>query len=127
MILGVGVDLVEVSRMERTLNRPWASTFVRRVFSEEEAAKCWTSRRPAEAFAARFAAKEAFVKALGTGFSRGVTPAHVTVKGGERERPVIELAAIALTLARSMGVVRIHLSLTHTTQTACASVVLEGK
>jgi holo-[acyl-carrier protein] synthase len=119
--------MVEVSRMERTLNSPWASTFVRRVFSEKEVVTCRAAARPAQGFAARFAAKEAFVKALGTGFSRGVTPAQVTVKGSEHERPVIELAAKALALARSMGVSRIHLSLTHTTRTACACVVLEGK
>jgi holo-[acyl-carrier protein] synthase len=127
VIVGIGVDLVEVSRMERTLNSAWATTFLRHVFSAEEAARCRTSTRPAEAFAARFAAKEAFVKALGTGFLQGVTPVMVTVKGSEHERPVIELAGKALVLARSKGVVSIHLSLTHTARTACASVVLEGK
>lgn len=127
MIVGIGVDLVEVSRMERTLNSPWAATFLRRVFSEDETARCRTSGRPAAAFAARFAAKEAFVKALGTGFSQGVTPGMITVKGSEYERPAIELAGKAIILARSMGVVRIHLSLTHTERTACASVVLEGE
>ncbi|MCA1959355.1 MAG: holo-ACP synthase [Desulfomonile sp.] len=127
MILGIGVDLVEVSRMERTLNSPWANRLVRRVFSAEEVAVCKTSARPAEGFAARFAAKEAFAKAIGTGFSQGVTPGQVMVKGSERERPTIVLDRNALAIARSLGVERIHLSLSHTSRAACAYVVIEGR
>lgn len=125
MIVGVGVDLVEVSRLERTLGRRWATTFVSRVFSEEEIAACRKSARPAEAFAARFAAKEALAKALGTGFSKGISPATILVKGTERNRPSLQLVGAALEVARSLNVASIHLSLTHTTQSACAMVVLE--
>ena len=125
MIVGVGVDLVEISRLERTLCRRWAKTFVARVFSEEEISTCRSSPRPAEAFAARFAAKEALAKALGTGFSRGITPATIHIQGTERSRPSIQLVGAALDVAKSMNVASIHLSLSHTARSACAMVVLE--
>ena len=127
MILGVGVDLVEVSRMERILERPWGRRFVERVFCKEEIAVCQGAVRPAEAYAARFAAKEALVKALGTGFSKGVTPAAVLICGGERTQPSIRLRAEASVMAEAMNVSGIHVSLTHTAETACAMVVVEKK
>ncbi len=127
MILGVGVDLVEVPRMQRILERPWARRFVERVFCPEEIAVCDGAARPAEAYAARFAAKEAVAKALGTGFSRGITPAAIVVRGGERTRPTISLQAKALILAESMNVSDIHVSPTHTAGDACVMVVIEKK
>ena len=102
MILGIGVDLVEIPRMQRILDRPWARRFIERVFRPEEITVCEKAARPAEAYAARFAAKEAVVKAFGTGFSRGITPAAIVVCGGERTRPTIHL------LARSVGSSRFH-------------------
>ena len=83
--------------------------------------------KPSEAYAARFAAKEAVVKALGTGFSKGITPAAIVVCGGERTRPTIRLQAKALALAESMNVSDIHVSLTHTAGTAGAVAVIEKK
>lgn len=127
MILGVGVDLVEVPRMQRILDRPWARRFIERVFRPEEIAVCKGAARPAEAYAARFAAKEAVVKALGTGFSKGITPAAIVVCGGERTRPTIRLQAKALALAESENISDIHVSLTHTGGAACAVVVIEKK
>lgn len=126
MILGVGVDLVEVPRMQRILDRPWARRFIERVFRPEEITVCEKAARPVEAYAARFAAKEAAVKAFGTGFSRGITPAAIVVGGGERTQPTIHLLAQALVLADSMNVSAIHVSLTHTAGSACAIVVIEG-
>lgn len=126
MILGVGVDLVEVRRMERALNRPWGKRFVSKVFSAEEIAACDSSAQPAQGYAARFAAKEALAKALGTGFSRGVAPGRIVVAGGERRQPSISLLGRAQKLAESMQVTAIHVSLSHTPQTACAFVVVEG-
>lgn len=122
----MGVDLVDIPRMERTLTGRWSRTFVSRVFSEEEIGACRRSSRPAEAFAARFAAKEALAKALGTGFSRGITPGKILVRGGERSQPSIELTGAALEVATSMNVTSIHVSLTHTGSAACAMVVVEG-
>jgi len=127
LILGVGVDLVEVPRMQRILERPWARRFIERVFCPEEIAACERAARPAEAYAARFAAKEAVVKALGTGFSKGITPAAIVVCGGERTRPTIRLQFKALALAESENISEIHVSLTHTAGGACAVVVIEKK
>jgi holo-[acyl-carrier protein] synthase len=125
VILGVGVDLVEVGRMERALSRPWGKRFVAKVFSPEEIAVCESAPQPAQGYAARFAAKEALAKALGTGFSRGVSPGRIIVHGGERRQPSISLLGRAQEVAESMQVAAIHVSLTHTPQTACAVVVVE--
>lgn len=126
MILGVGIDLVDVSRMDRVLNGRSARRFVEKVFTEEEIVICGTAAHPAQAYAARFAAKEALAKALGTGFYRGVTPGQITVVGGERRRPTIRLTGPALKQAQAMRVTAIHVSLTHTAQSAAATVIVEG-
>ena len=125
MIVGVGVDLVSVPRMERILARSQSGRFVDRVFSEEEAEACRATAHPSQGFAARFAAKEALVKAIGTGFSKGVTPSQISVKGNENQRPTLELRGRAREIADSMSVTGIHVSLTHTRDTACAFVVVE--
>lgn len=125
MILGVGVDLVDVSRMERVLARRWADRFIERVFTHEEIAACRTWAHPAQGYAARFAAKEALAKALGTGFTRGITPRRIRVRGGERSQPKIELIGAALEVAKTMRVASIHVSLSHTETSACAVVVVE--
>jgi len=127
LIVGIGVDLVDVSRMERTLRSRWAERFLARVFSAEEIAVCEAGASPAQAYAARFAAKEAVVKALGTGFSRGVRPGQIIVQGGERSQPTVKLLANAHARAQSLHVGRIHLSLSHTPHTAAATVVLETR
>jgi holo-[acyl-carrier protein] synthase len=126
LILGVGVDLVPVSRMERILRSRWADRFIRRVFSPEEIRVCSAAATPAQSYAARFAAKEALAKAFGTGFSRGVSPATVSVRGGERNRPEITLTGKGLAFARNLNVGSIYVSLTHTAETACAFVVIEN-
>jgi holo-[acyl-carrier protein] synthase len=125
VIIGVGVDLVDVGRMERTLRSRWKNRFLQRVFSKEEIAVCEAKACPAQGYAARFAAKEALAKALGTGFSRGVSPAGVIVEGGERERPAIRLKGRALDVAQAMKLTAIHLSMSHTDGPACAFVVVE--
>lgn len=125
MIYGIGVDFVEVARMRRALESPWADRFVRKVFTPEERSTCEAAPSPVQAFAARFAAKEAVSKALGTGFSRGVTPRSLRVTGGERNRPGIELAGKALEFAAKEGIGAIHVSLTHTPTAACAFAVAE--
>ncbi len=125
MILGVGVDLVEVARMRRALQTPWAQRLIRRIFSPEEIAVCEAASDPAQSYAARFAAKEALAKALGTGFTRGVSPGLIVVAGGERIQPRIVLRDQALEIARSMKVSSVHVSLSHSRETACAMVVVE--
>ncbi|HMK35784.1 MAG TPA: holo-ACP synthase [Desulfomonilaceae bacterium] len=125
MILGVGVDLVEVNRMQALLNRRYAARFIERVFSPEERAVCEAATRPAQCYAARFAAKEAVAKAFGTGFSSGVSPGMISVTGGERNRPQIHLSQKAREYAETRNVSAIHVSLTHTATSACAVVVVE--
>jgi holo-[acyl-carrier protein] synthase len=127
VIAGIGVDLVDVPRMERLLSRRSAERFISRVFCAEEIAVSQRAPHPAEAYAARFAAKEALVKALGTGFSRGISPGQIHMVGGERSKPFIELAGAARQKAHALHVVAIHVSVTHTPASACAMVVLESE
>ncbi len=113
------MDLVEIARVERVLRSRAAERFINRVFSPEEISTCRQAARPAECFAARFAAKEAVTKALGTGFSHGISPGMILVRGGERTRPRIELAGNALELSVSLRLTSVHVSLTHTMHGAC--------
>ncbi|HEV8374769.1 MAG TPA: holo-ACP synthase [Candidatus Polarisedimenticolia bacterium] len=123
MILGIGMDLCEVDRIQRLLEKD-RERFIRRVFRKEEAAYCEARRRPALHFAARFAAKEAFLKSLGQGWRLGWT--QVGVVRGPSGKPDLSLSGKASQAVRSRGVLRIHLTLTHTAGTAAAVVVLEG-
>ncbi|MFC1835393.1 holo-ACP synthase [Thermodesulfobacteriota bacterium] len=121
----MGVDLVPVGRMERILERSSAKRFLQKVFSPEEIRACLAAASPAQSFAARFAAKEAFSKAIGTGFTRGVSPRGISVAGGDREAPSIILTGGARAMAQRLNASKIHLSLTHTKESACAFVVVE--
>ena len=122
MIIGIGTDIAEVDRIERALET-YGEQFERKVFTPEEIAYCRSSpRRAAERFAARFAAKEAFAKALGTGIARGVYWRDIGVSRRPGERPQIVLRGHAATLSAGM---LIHLSITHSGNTALATVILE--
>jgi holo-[acyl-carrier protein] synthase len=123
MILGIGIDLCEVGRIRRLLEKD-RERFVRRVFGEGERDYCDARRRPAIHYAARFAAKEAFLKAVGTGWRLGWR--QVEVVRGPSGRPELSLCGPAAELAARRGIGRIHVSLTHTAETAAAVVVLEG-
>jgi holo-[acyl-carrier protein] synthase len=125
LILGIGIDLLETARMRRALERS-GERFVTRVFTPEEAAYCRLQRRPEQRFAARFAAKEALLKALGTGWSQGIGWKEVEVVRASGHPPEICLAGRAAAIASRRGVTRIHLSLTHLEAMAAAMVVLEG-
>lgn len=125
MIIGIGIDLVEVSRIRELVERR-GDPALRKLFTEGELARCRAGGRPAESFAARFAAKEAFFKALGTGWGLGGAWNEVEVVSAPNGAPSLRLAGGAERAARERGVTRMHLSLTHTEQTAAAYVVLEG-
>jgi holo-[acyl-carrier protein] synthase len=126
MLIGTGVDLIEVARIARSIER-YGDRFLRRVYTDHEIAYCSRrNRASAESFAARFAAKEAAAKALGTGISRGVTWSEFEVEREPGGRPILELRGRAALLARELGVKTISLSLTHTGNLAMASVVMEG-
>lgn len=116
--VGLGVDLVEVARMEAILAR--TPSFASKVFSQEERAYCESKARPAMHFAARFAAKEAVVKALGLGFSSGISVRDVEVVRQEGARPEIVLSGRAREVADEMGVTDIPVSLSHTATDAIA-------
>lgn len=124
MLVGTGVDLVEVPRIARSMER-FGERFLRRVFTEEEIAYCSAKALPAESFAARFAAKEAGAKALGTGIQHGVSWRELEVRRLPGQRPTLHLSGRALTIAGHLGVSRVSLSLTHTASLAMATVHLE--
>ena len=125
MLIGTGVDLIEVERIAHSIER-YGERFLRRVYTDHEIAYCNRKRGSAESFAARFAAKEAGAKALGTGISRGVTWNEFQVARNPGGRPVLELRGRAALLAKELGVRAISLSLTHTGSLAMATVVMEG-
>ena len=121
-LIGIGVDLVEVDRMRRTLARTPA--LVERLFTDAERAYCERRRDPTERFAVRFAAKEAVMKALGVGL--GAVGWHeVEVVRAESGRPSLALTGRAADLAAELGVVRWHLTMSHTTRVAEAIAVAE--
>jgi holo-[acyl-carrier protein] synthase len=125
MLIGTGVDLIEVERIAHSIER-FGERFLRRVYTDDEIDYCRRRRVSAESFAARFAAKEAGAKALGTGISRGVTWNEFQVARSPGQRPVLELRGRAALLARELGVRAISLSLAHTSGLAMATVVMEG-
>lgn len=123
MIVGVGLDLCEVGRVRRLLEKD-RERFVRRVYREAEIAYCDARRRPELHYAARFAAKEAFLKALGRGWRLGWT--QLEVVRGASGKPDLRLTGKAAEAAERRGVARVHLTLTHTAEMAAAVIVLEG-
>ena len=119
-ITGLGVDIVEIERMRRALER--TPRMRERLFSAEEQAYCDGRRKPEIHYAMRFAAKEAVLKALGTGFS-GMRFTDVEVARDERGRPVPRLSGRAAEVAAERGIIEMHLSLSFTHSTAVASAV----
>src|SRR5512138_3738886 len=125
MILGVGVDLVEVGRFDAMLEK-WGERAEEKLFTGEEAAFCRSHAHPRLHLAARFAAKEAVMKALGHGVGQGTAFVEIEVVRDPEGRPCVALHGGTAELAREMSVRAIHLSLTHTDASACAFVVVEG-
>lgn len=125
MIIGSGIDLVEIARIHQSLER-YGPRFLNRVFTASEQAYCMRKRNAAESLAARFAAKEAAAKALGTGISRGVNWLEIEVVREPGGRPSIRFHGRAAEFAARLGVVHAALSLTHTSSLSMASVVLEN-
>ena len=123
--VGLGVDIVEIERMRRILTR--TPSFARRVFSEAERAYCDAKANPEVHYATRFAAKEAVVKALGTGFSEGIGVRDIEVRRTTKGRPYVVLTGRAREVAREQGVREMPLSLsfTHTEAVACAMAITE--
>ncbi len=124
MIIGVGIDLVQIERMERAFDR-FGEAFLQRVFCPGEISWCKKKQNPYPCFAARFAAKEAFVKALGTGFSGGITLKDIWIERLDTGAPVLRFSNRAKQMMEELGSSRVHVSLTHEMDVAAAVVVME--
>ena len=125
MIVGIGTDLIESARIGRSLER-FGDAFLHRVYTPGEIAYCQARRNSVESLAARFAAKEAGAKALGTGISRGVGWREFEVCRARGQRPELVLSGRAAEIASALGIRRLALSLTHSREFALAFVVAEN-
>ncbi|HEY7096594.1 MAG TPA: holo-[acyl-carrier-protein] synthase [Terriglobales bacterium] len=125
MIVGTGIDIAEVPRIAEAINR-YGDRFLHRVFTEAEIHYCDTKANRIERYAARFAAKEAGMKALGTGWNYGVRWRDVEVCRQPGGRPTIAFHGKAAEFAAKLGVAHVALSLTHTETQALAQVILEN-
>ena len=125
MILGTGVDLAEVDRIEAAIER-YGLRFLERIYTPAEIAYVERKANRSERYAARFAAKEAGMKAIGTGWRHGVRWRDFEVANLPSGRPTLHLHGVAAEFARKLGVKNIALSLTHTAVQALAMVILEG-
>lgn len=126
MILGTGIDLAEVPRVRAAIER-YGTRFVERVFTAKEIAYVERKANKYERYAARFAAKEAGMKAIGTGWRHGVRWQDFEVTNLPGGRPTLAFHGAAGEFAKRLGVERVHLSLTHTEQYGQAFVILEGE
>jgi holo-[acyl-carrier protein] synthase len=126
MIVGVGTDMIEISRIERSIGQ-FGERFLQRVYTPGEIAYCQRKKtHAAESFAARFAAKEAGAKALGTGISQGVAWKEIEVRREPSGRPTLHLTGRARERADLLGIARLSLSITHGRDLAFAVVIAEG-
>ena len=125
MILGIGVDLVEVVRLERAL-RVGGVGLERRLYSEAELASAAGRPDRVEFLATRFAAKEACLKALGTGLGQGISFTHIEITDPQESPPQLCLQGPAAERARKLGVQRLHLSWSRCAPVLAATVLLEG-
>lgn len=124
MIFGIGVDLVETSRIRESLEK-FADRFARKVFTPVEQEYCNRMPDPAMHYAARFAAKEAFLKALGTGKARGIAWTDVGIVNLPGGQPVLAVTGRAAEVMAGKGAGASHVSLSHSRGHAMAAVVLE--
>jgi holo-[acyl-carrier protein] synthase len=122
-VTGIGVDMVNIPRMRLVIGR-WQERFLRRVFTEQEIAYCRARRDPVPHFAARFAAKEAGLKALGTGLRLGVSWRELEVRRERGEAPVLVLSGRSREIGRLRGGSRMLLALTHEGEYALAQAML---
>jgi holo-[acyl-carrier protein] synthase len=125
MLVGTGIDVVEIERIAASIER-YGMRFLNRIFTVGEISYCQRRKNSAESFAARFAAKEAGAKALGTGIQRGIIWTEIEVRRAPGGRPALHFSGRALEMAEKLGVRHVSLSLTHGTNLAVASVHLEN-
>jgi holo-[acyl-carrier protein] synthase len=125
VIIGMGVDIAEVERVRGAIERH-GETFLRRIYTPEERAYCEKFRNKYERYAGRFAVKEAAMKALGTGWRRGIRWTDIEVTRQKGGRPSLELRGAARQIAEELGVKHIAVSITHTANQAFAQVIFEA-
>jgi holo-[acyl-carrier protein] synthase len=123
MIYGTGTDIIEVSRIRTVMEKDLG--FREKIFTSGEIAYCETKRHKYENYAARFSAKEAFMKAIGTGWRFGIRFADIEVYHDEFGKPLIRLSGKAEELAKIEGISKIHVSLSHVKEIATAIVIVE--
>ena len=122
MIVGIGCDIIEIERIVRAIKR---ESFIQRVFTAKEAAYCQSrGQQAAASFAARFAAKEAVLKALGTGLREGSLQ-EIAVANDALGKPLVQLSGHFAALSRQLGVKNIQISLSHSRDFAVAYVIME--
>ena len=125
MIVGSGVDIAEVPRIRTSIER-FGDRFLHRIYTDGEISYCDHKANRFESYAARFAAKEAGMKALGTGWSQGVRWRDIEVVRRKGQRPTIQFHGQAAIIATQLGTKNIALSITHTSEQALAHVILEN-
>ena len=125
MIIGLGVDIAEIDRIEAAIKRH-GEAFLRRVFTRSEIDYCERHRNRYERYAGRFAVKEAAMKALGTGWSRGVRWVDIEVTRLPTGKPTLSFHGATLAHAERLGVRNVNLSITHSGNTAFAEVIFEN-
>ena len=123
MIFGVGIDLIEVSRIARQVSA--GPRFLDRIYTEKEIAYCEGKKNKVQNYAARFAAKEAFLKSIGMGWQKGLAFKDIEVVNNPLGKPELVLSGKSLELAEKHHITGIHVSLTHLKDVAGAVVVLE--
>ena len=125
MILGTGIDLIEVARIASSCEK-FGDRFVKRILLPDEIAYCQLHRKPAPFFAARFAAKEAISKAFGTGIGAALGWQDMEIRRKESGEPFVVLHGKGRELFEARGAKNLHLSLTHTENYAAATAILES-
>jgi holo-[acyl-carrier protein] synthase len=126
MVIGNGIDIVNIERIEGLLGR-WGNRFLDRVYTEREISWCQRKSRPQECFAIRFAAKEAFLKAIGSGLRNGIQWTDIEVENDPLGKPLLSLHRRAKEVLQTHRIERTFLTLSHDRPFAVAHVLLEGK
>jgi len=124
VIYGIGVDIIRIERIRRTIDR-WGNRFISKVFTKREIAFCKQRPKPANAFAMRFAAKEAFSKAIGLGMRQGIRWRDIEVFHHSTGKPDLRLYGKCLEICKENGLNNIHISLSDEGEYGIAIVILE--
>ncbi len=126
MITGSGIDLVNIERLKNVINK-WNNHFLRKIYTDQEIKYCEKKKKKRyQSYAGIFAAKEAWVKALGTGFYN-IKWKEIEVRKNSLGRPMIHLSDRLLTITKKRKIDRIHLSISHTEELAIAQVIMERR